>query len=204
MSLFRDYQYNSTQVTATCTDTTNGNYVWIAFAYNNGACILKKVSAYDCSQVYFTVSVPVASINAMVVANSQIFLAVTPLLTGSNTSLFCLAYSVTNPLTTFTTLNFPSGVVESPVAIAVGASLIYFLTPGNLSGTAAKIIAVTTSNVFSVTITMQVSAVFVHHASAITVATGTGDIWVATNQSPVQLIRCFLVTSVYHFAETTL
>lgn len=185
MSTFRDYQYSLTDVTAICVDTTNSNYVWIAFAQNsNSVCLLKKVSAYDLSQVYYTVSVPVTSINSMTVTNGNIFLAVT------HVTIFAISYSVTNPLTTFTTINYPSGVVESPIQVLANGTNVYFLTPG-LGSNDSKIVIATNALVFSSTVSLMESGMNFHSATTFTVNPATGDFWVAANTTPVKLLRVF-------------
>lgn len=187
MSTFRDYQYNLTDVTAVCVDTTNSNYVWIAFAQNsNGVCLLKKVSAYDLSQVYYTVSVPVTKINSMAVTNGYIFLAVT------HATIFAMAYSLTNPLTTFTTINYPSGIVESPIQVLVNGTSVYFLTPG-LSTHDATIVITSNALVYSSTIGLMESGMSFHSATAFTVNSTTGDFWVVASTTPVKLLRVYQI-----------
>lgn len=199
MSFFRDYQYDLTEVTAICVDTTNSNYLWLAFAQNNnGICLLKKVSAFDLSQVYYTVSVAVTRINAMVVTNGLIFLAVT------HATIFSLAYSVTNPLTTFTSINKPVGVTESPTAITTGNSaFVYFLTPGVASASVSYVVQVTNVHVYSATIELLVSGVMVRDASSITID-GSNNLWVTTNTRPTNLIRVWKVGLVWNIEETVL
>lgn len=207
MNYFRDYKYGITQVTAIVVDTTNANYVWIAFSQNsNKLCLLKKVSAFDLSQVYYTVQVPVASINGMVIANNHIFLAVSPEPTSASPNAFCYMYSVTNPLTSFTFINRPVGVDENPVALSKGASNVYLLTPGIISATPAKVINVTQLNVFVETIVLQESALLVIEASTI-VVDAIENLWVATNQAPSHLIRIFKTAESapdWEFQETIL
>ena len=201
---FQDYKYGLTKITSIAIDTNNGNYLWLAFAKNsNNVCLLKKVSANNLSQVYYTVSVPVNSINAMVVVNGYIFLAVTPLSSGTYLNVFSWAYSVSNPLTTWNYINNPVGVDESPIGIGVGSTNLYFLTPGIISAEEAKIVSITTSNVYVETINLSQSAILVRNASCITVD-ASNNLWVGTNTTPSNLIRVWKPSSIWEIEETSL
>jgi hypothetical protein len=197
-TIFNDNLYGlGSNVTAVCSDTTNGNYLWVAFAAVSGVCLLKKCSAMNPLQVYYTVSVPVSNINAMVVANGYIFLSV------NHASIFSYAYSVSNPLTTFNSMNRPSGITESSVALAVGASNIYFLTPGETTATPAKIVSTTQLNVYVETVQLHVSGFYAVSASGITVD-NNANIWVVTHTAPVQLVRAWKVSGVWHIQDTSI
>ena len=211
MNYFSDYKYSLTKVTAIALDESIvGNpYIWIAFAQNsNGVCLLKKVSSSNLSQVYYTISVPATSINAMLVVNSKIFLAVTPLLSGTYQNAFLWAYSVTNPLTQWTYINKPIGsgdleITESAIALTTdGTSYVYALTPGIESGTVATIVQATIANIYNATIPLEVSAVLVRDASCITID-ASNNLWISTNTSPSSLIRVWN-TGVWNIEETLL
>jgi hypothetical protein len=199
--IFNDYTFGSTQVTATAADTTNSNYLWIAFAQSNGSCILQKVSAYNLKQVYYTISVPVTSINAMVVYNGYLYCAVT------HASIFAYSFSVTNPLTVNSTMNIPVGVTEAPIQIAVGTvsatPYVAYLLPG-ITTANAKIVLSTPANVYSTTITLLQASPSV----SVTLATSftfdaASNLWVVTNTAPVKLIRVYKVGSTWTLASTT-
>jgi hypothetical protein len=192
---FNDYKYNLSKVTATCIDTTvTGNpYLWIAFAQKNGVCLLKKVSAFNPLQVYYTVQVPASAINALVVVNGFIFVAVT------HATYFLFAYSVTNPLTTFSTINKPAGVTESPIGLTTdGSAFVYALTPGIITATVANIIQITGANVFSATIPLT----GITNVSCITID-ASNNLWCSTNESPASLIRVWN-TGVWNIETTVL
>lgn len=193
---FTDYRYNLTNITALAVDTNNGKYVWLAFANQGGSCLLKKVSAFNMNQVYYTITVPVTSINAMLVTNSQVFLAVT------HSTIFNYAYSVTNPLTSSVFINKPSGVVESPIGIGLDGSALYFLTPGVSSAEPSKLIHVNSSNSYIETISLEASGILITDASCITVDT-SHNIWVATSTNPSILARVWN-SSGWHIEETRL
>ena len=199
MSQFTDYKYNLTKVTAIAIDTYNGNYLWIAFAKNsNGVCLLKKVSANNLSQVYYTVSVPVDSINSLVVVNNFVTLAVT------HATKFTYYFSVTNPLTNSGFINKPVGVTESPIALTTdGSSYIYALTPGTESLTVATVVQITTANVYNATISLDISAISVNDASCITID-ASNNLWIATNTTPINLYRVFYADSQWNIQETIL
>lgn len=202
MSTFTDYLYNLTQVTAMIIDSTQGvdkNYLWIAFAQNsNGVCLLKKVSANNLNQVYYTISVPVTSINALTIVNGYITAAVT------HATTFSYYFSLTNPLTTYGSINKPVGVTESPIGIVNnGAGYIYALTPGIASGTFATIVQITSSNVYNATIVLDFSAILVTEASCITID-ASNNLWIATNTTPSNLYRVWNPGSGWDIEETVL
>jgi len=197
MGFFRDYQFDTTKVTAVCVDTNNGNFIWLAYAANGGSCILEKVSATDLTQVYFTVSVPVSAINAMVITNGYIFLAVI------SSQYYSIAYSISSPLTTYVTQSFPTGISESPVAAVVGPSQVDFLTPGNAPGTYAAIVSVGTLNVWFQTIVLNQNSVFVNNAVSITIDSSS-NWWIITGGTPGFLIRVWSVSGSWNFQETEL
>lgn len=197
MGFFRDYKYSSTQVTAIASDTNGGNFVWVAFKASGGNCLLLKVSATDLNQVYFTVVVPVSSINDMLVVNGYIFLAVT------HPSIFSIAYSVSQPLTTFVTSAYPAGVTESPVVLTVdGSNNVYFLTPGLSAGTYATIVEVTSLNVLVQAIVLAQTPIFISNASSFTID-GSSNFWVITANQPGVLCRVWF-TSVWNLQQTSL
>lgn len=205
MNLFQDNQYSLTKVTAVAIDPTNApnNYLWVAFAQNSsGNCILKKVSVNNPSQVYYTISVPVTAITGMVILNSQIFLAVTPQLTGNYTQAFCWAYSVTNPLTSWTYINTPSGVTESPIGITTDGTNAYLLTPG-LNTNNSTIVSVSNGNVWNENIVLNPNSMNIHNAGSIT-SDASGNLWVVTTTGPTYLIRAWKPVSTWQFEATQL
>jgi hypothetical protein len=197
MSYFKDYKFNTNKVTAICADTANGNYLWIAYAASGGNCILQKVSAYNLYQPYYTVSVPVSAINAMAILNGYLYLAVT------HSTIFSIAYSLSNPLSVFISMNKPVGITESPIALCVNSTNAYFLTPGVSPGTFAAVVETTNLNVMLQTVILNQSNVYVNSACAITID-GSSNLWITTNTSPSFLFRVWLVALTWHFQETNL
>lgn len=198
MSSFRDYTFNATEVTAICTDTANSNYLWIAFKKNSdGNCSLRKVSAFDLSQIYFQMDFAVDLISQMKITNGLIFIAV------SHATIMGFAISLSNPLTSQTTINLPGGIVEKPVDIGVGAANVYYLFGGDLSGTNAKIVNVTNSGSFVETIDLLQSAILVKFARGLTVD-ASENVWVVNDGTPSSLFRVYKISSTWHLAETVL
>jgi hypothetical protein len=198
MSYFNDYQYGLQQVTASCVDTNNANYLWVAMAQNNGACILKKVSAFDPLQVYYTISVPVSSINAMAIVNGYIFLAV------NHSTIFSIAYSLSNPSTTFISMNKPAGIVEGPISLITDATDVYFLTPGSTVGTFSAIIKTNLLNVFQEKVIMNFDSISVHNSVSVTID-ASFNLWIITNQIPGALIRLWTTSGhIWNIQQTQL
>lgn len=198
MNFYNDYQYGLQQVTAICIDTLNANYLWVAMAQNNGTCLLKKVSAFDPLQVYYTVSVPVSSINAMSIINGYIYLAVT------HPTIFSIAYSLTNPLVTFISMNKPGGVTEGPISLISDATDIYFLTSGDTPGTFSTVVRTNLLNVFQETVVLNFDSIAVHNAISINIDSSF-NLWIITNQIPGNLIRLWTTSGhIWNLQQTQL
>lgn len=199
MSSFRDFKLSLAEITAIAIDTHNANYLWIAYKKNSsGVVLLQKVSAYDPTQVYFNISVPVNGINAIKLKNNLVFLAC------DHSTIFAYAYSNTNPLTSWSFTNRPSGVHESPVDIGVGSTHLYFLTPGSISGEVAKLINIDQNNNFVETITIQTSGLQANNAKAVTVD-GSENAWVVNDAAISSLFRVYQTSGgMWNFAETVL
>lgn len=198
MSNFKDTKLNLSLITAMAIDTHNSNYLWVAYQKNAlGVVLLQKVSALDPTQVYFNVYVPVDGITSIKVKNNLVFVAC------QHSTIFGYAYSNTNPLTSWTYINRPIGVIENPIDIGVGATNLYFLTPGNATGEVAKIINITQNNSYVETISIQATALQANNAKAITVD-GSENCWVVTDANPSSLFRVYKVSGIWYFAETVL
>lgn len=196
MAQFNSYQYNQAQITAIAIDTTNGQFLWIAFAKVGTTCMLKKVSANDISQVYFSQSFTVDSINAIQIIGDVIYIAVT------HATIAAYAMAVASPLTiqlpfTKTTL----GVDEAPICGTQDSTQIYFLTPGTDSGENAKIVTFDNAGAFVETIDLQESGMTVTNATSFTIDSDS-DFWVVTENSPSELYRVFYESGGWQLQET--
>jgi hypothetical protein len=198
MGFFRDYKYSSTKVTAICSDTNNGNFIWLAFSANSGSCLLLKVSATNLTQVYFTVVVPVTSINAIQVINGYVFCAVT------SPTIFSIAYLASAPLTTYITMNYPVGITESPIAVIAGnSSDVWYLTPGNATATFSALIQASNLNVFEQTVIMNQQSIYVNNAVSLSID-ASSNLWVITTNNLGALIRAWFQSGGWDFQETVL
>lgn len=198
MANFRDFKFDQSEVSAMAVDTDNGQYLWIAFKQKDGVCLLKKVSAHDLSQTYFSVSVPVTSINAMVILNSVIYLAVT------DSTYAIYAYSTSSPLSgsllyTLAELN----LVESPIAMVANTTNFYLLTAGESSGEPAQIAILDSDGNYVETIDLLQSAILVKYAISFTID-DDDNFWVVTENDPSELYRVFNQYSAWQIQENIL
>ena len=186
MVQFRNYNFNEKIVTALCFDDYASKYIWIAFAKNNdGKCILHKASAFNPYQNYFELEYEVDRINRIVKQGNYIYLAV------EDTTYIGYRISTTSPTTTFTAINIPVGINESPIDIAVDVNYIYILTPGNMTGEVAKITKMTLAGNLEEIIELDESGnTPINDAVGITIDS-LGNIWVVTGTDPAQLIRVY-------------
>jgi hypothetical protein len=172
----RLYNYNLTEITDIAAET---KYLWVAFKSDGDYCYLKKVSGNNPLQVYFSLSLDVAKITRLQTNASSVFLAI------DDTVLIGQIYGLNNPLTIITDINRPIGITEPPIDMIVTTSFIYFLLPGELSGTNAKILKYSLVGVYIETIELTT----VNNAHSF-VSDGT-DFWVITNSAPTDLIRVY-------------
>jgi hypothetical protein len=181
MTIIRKYNFNLTEVSAIATDTYNGNFLWIAFKQNDeGNCLLRKVSANDLNQVYFTVTIATNKIKKLYVYSTSIYLLL------DDTTLFAKILSLSNPLATGTNISILGGITENAIDCLIDESYLYFLIPGNLSGTNTKILKYSTAGVYNSTIDLAT----VQNAKSFTIDT-SNEFWVVTYDSPSSLIRVY-------------
>lgn len=193
MTNIRRFTYTDPTITASI-ENANDNTLWLAHAQNGaGNCLIKKVVGTSPDQLYLTVTRAVDSINDMKLSSTYLYLAYT------DTVTFAERMSLTNPLTTYTSVTFPSGVIESPVACAIQGSDIWFLTPG-LSGNYAKLIRYNTSMVWQQTVTLDDVGFEVTDAVDVCVDSN-GELQVITNTDPSTFVRVY-DTGSYVFAYT--
>jgi len=186
MTEFKNFNYSLQEVSAIVADSTNGEFLWIAFKQNaSGNCKLYKVSANNPNQIYFSIDLAVTEIKRMKIDGNYLYVAV------EDDTYLAYRYSLSNPLTSNTTLAIPSGVTEAPVDIGIETDYLDFLTPGTASGSVPKIVRVAISTfALDQVINIEVSGEDIENASSITVSSGD-NIWVVTRTSPSKLIRIY-------------
>ena len=184
MSNKRFVYTNDKQITASKVDNTN-NFIWLAFAQNSsGICILEKQHPFTPTQTFHSLNISVNQINKLDLNSTNLYAIY------DSSTLFVERFSLNNPNTSRTSVNFPSGVIESPIDLVVDNTDVFILTPGSISGENAKILKYNTSLVFQEEIDLTKSGSTVTDASSITIS-GDGDLWVSVNQNPSQYVRVF-------------
>lgn len=181
MTQIKNYNFDTTQVTAIVSDTTTTNHLWIAYAKNSdNVCILQKVSAHDLTQVYYEIEFSVDEITAMHIFGSYLYLAVD--------DFVYIGYQINlnSPLTIQTAISIPGGINEGPIEIANDGVYIYYLFPGNISGEVSTILKYTTSLSLNTTITLTA----ITNVKSFTIDTND-NIWCITYESPSTLIRVY-------------
>jgi hypothetical protein len=175
MTQIKTYNFDETQILHAVVDTSFPGYVWLLFLNT-----LKKVSASNPLQVYFNIEEDENFVKAFLYS-SYLYCAL------DDSTLIGRRYSITNPLTTTTDFTKPVGINEAPVDVVVGTLGVFFLIPGNLSGTNAKIVKMSTVGIYDQTIDLPT----VTNAKSITVD-NLNDLWIVTSDSPSKYIRVFL------------
>jgi len=181
---FKNFDFNSTLVTAMLSDSTTPGYLWVGFEKNgNNICKLQKLGGHDLDQVYYDLDLLVDKINNMKILNSQIFLAV-----DDDTYM---GYR-TNKDTPFSNPNYidrPAGITEQAIDLASISFYMYYLTPGIASGEVAKIVQVNQSGVHQETLVMNESGKVINNAVSM-VSDGT-NLWIVTGNNPTELVRVY-------------
>lgn len=177
---FPDNKKISSQVS----DKTN-NFEWIAYEQDiNGICLLQKQGAFDPTQIYYSLERTVEAINKLFVDSINVYVAY------DDSLLFGEVISTTNPLTSTIEISIPGGVNEKPVDVTSQNGNLFFLTPGIATGENAKIIKYDTNGVYDQTIDLIKTGDIVYNALSF-VIDANDDIWIATNESPSNLIRVY-------------
>lgn len=194
MVIKRQFNFSETVITAQAIDEST-SYLWLAFSKNaDGNCILKKVSAFQPDQVFYSIEIAVEEITAMKISGSYIYLAY------NDSSLLGARYSLTAPLTSYTNFNIPSGITEVPVDILIDDTILYYLISGASSGLNAKIIEMSTSG----TVIETIDLTTVTQATSFALDSVTGDLWVVTYTAPAKLVRVYEIDTVWYYSITIL
>jgi hypothetical protein len=180
MTLIRNFNYSEKEISMMIMDSSN-SHLWVGFKQDtSGNCAFQKVSWNNPLQIYFNIDLAVTEIKSAVCNSSYIYLAL------NDSSLLGRSYTRANPIATPTDFNIPGGITEAPVDILV-STYVYFLIPGDASGTNTKIAKFNTSGTYIETIDLTT----VTNARAFAEDSGTGDIWVITYTSPGQYVRVY-------------
>jgi hypothetical protein len=195
MTTINRFTYSRKQITAQKADNFN-DYLWIAFAQNSsGVCFLEKKAKFKPDQTYYSLEREVTEINALDIDSSNLYVSYT------DSILLGEIISTTTPLSITTEISRDS-IVESPVAVVINDTELWFLLPGDISGSNAQLLKYNTSGVLQDTIDLTKSGISVVNAKSMAID-DNDDIWIVTNTNPVQLIRVFgLSGGIYDFAVT--
>lgn len=188
MTIIKNYNFTESTITAIVLDTNTTNHLWVAFGSN-----LKKVSANKPTQVYYNLDLTVTSIDKLYVSGTYVYLAI------DDATLIGRRYAVLNPLTSYTDYALPVGISEAPVDVLVYGSYVYFLIPGEISGSNAKIIKFGLTGTYSSTIDLTT----VNYAKSFCLDTNN-EIRVVCNTSPAQIIRVYNLSTTPQFSSTTI
>jgi hypothetical protein len=172
------------------------DFIWVGFELDSGVCILEKQFGASPDQVYFTLNKSVSKIKKMTSDDTYLYVAY------EDDSLLGEIISLTNPLSTFTQISIPSGISEFPVDVAIKGSNLWFLIPGDASGTNAKLLRYNTSGVLQETVDLDKSGLTITNARSLTLD-NNDEIWLVTYQSPATVVRVFY-TTFWDFQETTI
>lgn len=175
-----NYNFNQTEISAIIVDTYAGNYLWLSFIKSGNYCILKKVSANNPLQTYFSIEEEINAFKKFVIYSTSIYTAI------DDTIYIGKRYSLLNPLTTTLNFNKPIDANEAPIDIQVTSNFVFFLLPGNISGEHTKIYKFTLSGAYVETINLLT----VQNVSSFVVIDNT-NIWAVTNTSPTELVKIY-------------
>ena len=195
MTIIKKYNYDMTKVTAMANDSNSGEYLWIGYAINSDdVCKLRKVSAHNPNQIYYELDLSVLGIKSIHSLGSYTYVAV------DDSDYIMKIYTSSNPLSSSTSIDLPTGANEKPVDIIDDGEYLYVLLPGVDVGENAKIYKYSTAGTLITTIDLST----ITNASSFTVDSDD-NIWVVTNESPSNLIRVYLMSGeIYTYSTTNL
>jgi len=140
------HTFSLTECTAIYKEST---YLWVAFNVSGGICHLYKLDAYDLTNLFFDISVTATKITGIIDTGSYIYCSL------DDVTNIGIRISKTNPLVDYTYIPIPAGITEEAVGVTYDATKLYFLTPGLISGTNAKVVVFTLSSLaYSETVTL--------------------------------------------------
>lgn len=187
MSINRRFDYiDDKKITVQKSDNIS-DFLWIAFAQNSdGNCLIEKVAKFHPTQVYYSLERAVNEVNAMDVDSSNLYVSY------NDSDLLGEIISKTNPLTSTTEIS-RGAIVESPVDVLINGTDLWYLLPGDASGTNAQLLRYNTSGVLQQTVDLSKSGSTVYNAKSFTVD-GNNDLWIATYTTPSTIVRVFEIS----------
>lgn len=182
--IIRQFTYDNPKINKILVDRDN-SFLWIAFEQDSdGICHLKKVLADDISVVFYDLELEVSEIKDL---KNDSFGYIYVLYTDDTN--FLTKYNTFDPFNDY--YDFPrETVLEEPIEISVFDGSVYFLLPGELSGTNAQILVFDDSGNYDEMIDLIISGSVVNNAISIT--NDGADLWVVTNETPSNLVRVFI------------
>ena len=198
MTTTRRFTYSSDeQITAQIADET-GDFLWVAFAQNSdGNCIIEKEAPFFPTQTYYSLEKSVTEVNAMALDTNRLYVSYT------DATLLGEIITQSNPLTSTTEIS-RGAIVESPVDVKINGTDLWYLLPGDASGTNAQLLRYNTSGVLQQTVDLSKSGDTIVNAKSM-VIDSNDDIWIVTYTTPVVLVRVFEISGgLYDFTTTNI
>lgn len=196
MSQITRFEYsNDKQITAQISDELS-DFLWVAFAQNSdGDCIIEKQAPFNPEQTYFSLEKTVDEVVAMDLDSSNIYVAY------DDVTLLGEIISKTTPIS-ITTEILRGAIVESPVDVKINDSDLWFLLPGNASGTNTQLLKYNTSGVLQQTVDLINSSETITEAVSMAID-DNNDIWIVTHTDPTKLVRVFEISGgLFDFSVT--
>ena len=190
MTSIRRFDYSSDkQITTQYLDEIN-NFLWVAFAQdNNGNCIIEKQAFADPLQTYFSLNRAVNNVNQMDSDGTNIYVAY------DDATLFGEIINQNTPLSVQTDI-LKGAIVESPIDVKIDTLTLdlWFLLPGNASGTNAQLLRYDTSGILQQTVDLNKSGGFiVNNAKSMTIDANS-DICIGSFETPARIVREFQIS----------
>lgn len=198
MTIISRFEYSGDkQITAQYSDEFN-NFLWVAFAQNSsGNCIIEKQAFANSLQTYFSLERAVDNVNEMHSDSTNIYVAY------DDATLFGEIINQNTPLSVQTDI-LRGAIVEAPIDVKIDTltSDLWFLLPGNASGTNAQLLRYNTSGVLQQTVDLAKSSEIVVNAKTMTIDSNS-DIWIGTFTNPATVVRVFQISGgLYDFSVT--
>lgn len=183
MTSIKRYEYlNDKKITAQKADNLD-NYLWVAFDKNtSNNCVIKKCGFGLPTQTYYTLTREVTKVNALDLDNTNLYVAY------NDATYLGEIISKNNPLTVITPIS-RGAIIEAPVDVKIDNDDLWFLLPGNASGTNAQLLKYDRLGVAQTTVDLNKSGVFVTNAKSMVIKQDE-DGGVASDVNTSLLLRC--------------
>lgn len=178
------------------------SYIWMASAKKNNVCHLLATQLRDLSQIVYDIEIEADSIDNILLytSNYDILLASY----SNHDDYIATKYKKNSIYTSYVDCLKPEGIEENILSVVVDTNIdyLYFLTPGIISGTNAKLYEYSAQYSYT-TCDDIIDLPDVYNCVDMTIDTDD-NIWIVTGDNPANLVRVYFESGGWKHTITTL